>query len=91
VKTFLLVVLFLLVLDSTHSVYDDDDDEERDLASPQQAAITGPGNLLCSEFGNRFRRKTDSVAGRLSPRNLVFATQTSSDTSTSLDSQGNGD
>ena len=53
--------------------------------------IIDPGNPLCNESGNRFRPKSESVAGRLSPRSLVFATQTSFGTSISLDSQGDED
>jgi len=55
------------------------------------AATTGPGNPPCIESGNRFRRKNESVAGRLSPRNLDFAIQTNSDISTSSDSPGDED
>ena len=54
-------------------------------------AAIGAGNPPCIESGNRFRRKNESVAGRLSPRNLDFAIQTNSHISTSLGSPGDED
>src|SRR5439155_24601776 len=54
-------------------------------------SVIDPGNILCSESGNRFRRKSDSVAGGLSISSLVFSIQACCGTGTSLDAQGDED